>query len=253
LSIWRKSARESVKMAATRSANVPLRYRAEPVIEPGRFGPDPSTRNDDQAAGRPGLTRTLGHDPEKWKPVFGKDHAPTKNLRRSLRAHAAQRVEARLHLALEIILRITEQLVARVNEVALVLPQLRAVLAVAVHERRLVNCPDLAVEPRQIGIGTDRFLDREMRGAAIESRQHRTVASGRKAPVAFLARIGEVLRGLVELRIDAQRLLIIGNGAVEIALLAIGGAAIVVGECKPRIERDGAIVIGDGAGIGRCW
>jgi hypothetical protein len=22
----------------------------------------------------------LEHDPEKWKPVFGKDHAPTKNL-----------------------------------------------------------------------------------------------------------------------------------------------------------------------------
>jgi hypothetical protein len=21
----------------------------------------------------------LAHDPEKWKPVFGKDHAPTKN------------------------------------------------------------------------------------------------------------------------------------------------------------------------------
>jgi hypothetical protein len=154
-----------------------------------------------------------------------------------------------LHLALEIILRVAELLVARGNEVALVLPQLRAVFAVAIGERRLVSCPDLAVEPRQIGIGADRFLDRAMRRAAIESRQHRTVAAGRKAPVAFLARIGEVLRGLVELRIDAQRLLIIGNGAIEIALLAIGGAAIVVGERKSRIERDGAIVIGDGAVI----
>jgi hypothetical protein len=24
--------------------------------------------------------KELGHDPEKWKPVFGKDHAPTENL-----------------------------------------------------------------------------------------------------------------------------------------------------------------------------
>jgi hypothetical protein len=27
--------------------------------------------------------RALEHDPEKWKPVFGKDHAPRKNLDRN--------------------------------------------------------------------------------------------------------------------------------------------------------------------------
>jgi hypothetical protein len=28
----------------------------------------------------PGAQRELEHDPEKWKPVFGKDHAQMKNL-----------------------------------------------------------------------------------------------------------------------------------------------------------------------------
>jgi hypothetical protein len=31
------------------------------------------SRKDDKTAG-------LVHDPEKWKPVFGKDHAPMQNL-----------------------------------------------------------------------------------------------------------------------------------------------------------------------------
>jgi len=34
---------------------------------------------------------------------------------------------------------------------------------------------------------------------------------------------------------------------IEIALLAIGGAAIVVGQRETRIERDRAVVIGNGA------
>jgi hypothetical protein len=28
----------------------------------------------------PGCVKRLEHDPEKWKPVFGKDHAQTKRL-----------------------------------------------------------------------------------------------------------------------------------------------------------------------------
>ena len=34
----------------------------------------------EEAAGRGGLFRRLEHDPEKWKPVFRKDHAQTKRL-----------------------------------------------------------------------------------------------------------------------------------------------------------------------------
>jgi hypothetical protein len=36
-----------------------------------------------KSSGKPqglGFHRPLEHDPEKWKPVFGKDHAPMKHL-----------------------------------------------------------------------------------------------------------------------------------------------------------------------------
>ncbi len=147
----------------------------------------------------------------------------------------------------EIVTRIAERLVARGDEVALILPQIRdRGLAVATGERCLEGGIDLAIEPRQIRIGADRLLDSAVRARATEARQQ-IVRSRGAAPVTFLTRVSEILRGLVELWIDLQRLLVIGDGMIDVALFVVGGSAVVVGEIKSRIERDSAVIVGDGA------
>jgi hypothetical protein len=40
----------------------------------------PDFRNDPRVRHLANPKKTLGHDPEKWKPVFGQDHAQRKNL-----------------------------------------------------------------------------------------------------------------------------------------------------------------------------
>ena len=128
----------------------------------------------------------------------------------------------------------------------MILPQLRGGFAVAAGERGLVGGVDLAVEPGQIRIGPDRLLHCERRAPAIEARQQ-IVGIERGAPVAFAARRREILSGFVEPPIEPQRLFVVGDAAVDVALVAVGGAAIVVGKRESRIERNGAIVVGDGA------
>jgi hypothetical protein len=46
-------------------------------------GQEAKTKPQIQQRRRPAMTAkrpVLEHDPEKWKPAFGKDHAPTRNL-----------------------------------------------------------------------------------------------------------------------------------------------------------------------------
>ena len=107
-------------------------------------------------------------------------------------------------------------------------------LAVAAGERGLVGGIDLAIEPGQIRIGADRLLHCERRAPAIEARQQ-IVGIERGAPVAFAARRREILSGFVEPPIEPQRLFVVGDGAVDVALVAVGGAAIVVGKRESRM------------------
>jgi hypothetical protein len=143
-------------------------------------------------------------------------------------------------------LRTAERAVALDEKATLIVPELRGRLGVALGHRRLVGGVDLAIEPRQVRIGADRFFRRAAGRAAVERRQQ-IVRRRAAAPVTLLPCVGQILGGLVELRIDRERLLVIGDGVIEIALLVVGGAAIVVGEIEAGIERDGAVVIGDSA------
>jgi hypothetical protein len=84
-------------------------------------------------------------------------------------------------------------------------------------------------------MGADCLLHCERRAPAIEARQQ-IVGIERDAPIAFAARRREVPGGFVELRLDPQRLFVLGDGAVDVALLAVGSAAIVVGVRETGIK-----------------
>ena len=143
-------------------------------------------------------------------------------------------------------MRIAERLVAAGDEAALLIAQLRQCLGVEPGERRLVGRVDLAIESCEIGIGADRLFGGLARGAAVECRQEAVGIRG-GAPVAFLAHVREAFGRDVELRIDAQRRLVISDGMLEIVLLVVSSGAVVVSEIETGIERKRAVVIGDGA------
>ena len=142
-----------------------------------------------------------------------------------------------------------EGLVALNVELALFVAQAGNATVIALGERGLVGVVDLAVEAREIGVRADRLLDRAPSAGAVEARQHSVGAGDGIAPVALLAQHGEILSGAIHMRIDAQRLLVVGHRAVVVALASPGGAAIVVGAHEAWIELERAVVVGNGAVI----
>src|SRR5450631_1631264 len=71
----------------------------------------------------------------------------------------AQREQALLHLAPEIVLGPPERFVSRADEVALLFAKAGKGLAITLGERCLVRIVDLAVEPGKVRIRTDRLLN----------------------------------------------------------------------------------------------
>src|SRR5215470_11114418 len=92
------------------------------------------------------------------------------------------------------------------------------------------------------GVGRDGNLEALGAGTLVVLVRSRAVAFGL---------VAETAPGVDQAvaRIEPDDLVVVGDGAVELALEVIGAASVGIGESEARIELDGLAVPGDGAVI----
>jgi hypothetical protein len=69
----------AAEKAVRRLGHPPHFIPAPPHVIPAKAGTHEQRLPGSRFRGNDAFRLVLEHDPEKWTPVFGKDHAPTKN------------------------------------------------------------------------------------------------------------------------------------------------------------------------------